>query len=129
MQKINLMDKYPVYTKEIWKSKIKFKNTDEFIKALKEKIEADPIATFIWVFDHFSHTKNIWGEIDSNVIDAKIILYCFWKAITNPQMLAVRPRNLAIVEYEDKFIISFIEAPKEPTNWKIIGWVNDLLNN
>jgi len=27
--------------------------------------------------------------------------------------LAVRPRNIAVVEYDDKFIISFLEAPKE----------------
>jgi hypothetical protein len=47
MQKINLMEKYPVYTKEIKKENTKFKNVDEFIEALKQKVEADEIATYI----------------------------------------------------------------------------------
>jgi cell fate (sporulation/competence/biofilm development) regulator YmcA (YheA/YmcA/DUF963 family) len=47
MEKINLMNKYPVYVKEIKKTQTKFKNIDKFIEALKEKIEEDPIATYI----------------------------------------------------------------------------------
>ena len=47
MKKINLMEKYPVYTKEILKANTKFKNVDEFIEALKQKVEADEIATYI----------------------------------------------------------------------------------
>jgi hypothetical protein len=57
MQKINLMDKYPVYTKEILKTDTKFKNVDEFIEALKKKVEADEVATYIGIFDHYNHTK------------------------------------------------------------------------
>ena len=117
------MEKYPVYTKEILKSQIKFKNTDEFINALKEKIEADPIATFIWVFDHFSHTQKIWGEIMEWMIDGKILLFCFGQSIAKPQAMAVRPRNIAIAEFEDKFVVSFLEAPVEKANTKKINWI------
>jgi hypothetical protein len=47
MKKIILMEKYPVYTKEILKTETKIKNVDEFIEVLKQKIEEDEIATFI----------------------------------------------------------------------------------
>jgi hypothetical protein len=57
MKKISLMDKYPVYTKEILKTDTKFKNVDEFIEALKKKVEADEVATYIGIFDHYNHTK------------------------------------------------------------------------
>jgi hypothetical protein len=57
MKKINLMDKYPVYTKEILKSDTKFNNVDDFISALKDKVEEDEVATYIGIFDHFTHTK------------------------------------------------------------------------
>jgi len=123
MQKINLMDKYPVYTKEILKSKTKFKNVDDFIEALKEKIEQDPIATFIWVFDHFQHTSNIKGEIMEGMISGKILLFCFGQNIPKPQAMAVRPRNIAIAEFNDKFVVSFLEAPVEKANTKKINWI------
>ena len=58
MKKINLMDKYPVYTKEISKTNTKIKNTNEFISILKEKIENDKMVKYIATFDHFEHTQN-----------------------------------------------------------------------
>jgi len=123
MKKIMLMDKYPVYTKEISKDKTKFKNIDEFVEALKEKIEQDPVATFIWVFDHYEHTKKLWGEIPEWMIAGKIILFCFGQNIPAPQALAVRPRNIAIAEFDDKFVVSFLEAPVEKANTKKINWI------
>jgi hypothetical protein len=59
MKKINLMDRYPVYTKEILKSNTKFKNVDDFINALKEKVMNDEVATYIGIFDHYTHTKGL----------------------------------------------------------------------
>ena len=123
MQKISLMDKYPIYTKEILKSKVKFKNIDEFIEALKQKIEQDSIAIYIWVFDHFTHTNKIGWEIIDWMIAGKILLFCFWQNISNPQAMAVRPRNIAIAEFKDKFIVSFLEAPIEKVNTKKINWI------
>ncbi len=127
MQKINLMEKYPVYTKDIKKENIKFKNVDEFIEALKEKIEVDEIATYIWVFDHFEHTKDIDWEIMDGIIAGKILLFCFGKSIPKPQSMGVRPRNIAIAEFEDKFVVSFLEAPKEKANIKMINWIKDFI--
>ncbi len=123
MQKINLMEKYPVYTKEILKTNTKFKNVDEFIKTLKQKVEADPIATYIWIFDHYTHTKSINGEIMDGMIAGKILLFCFGQSLPKPQAMAVRPRNIAIAEFKDKFIVSFLEAPVEKANTKKINWI------
>jgi len=123
MEKIILMEKYPIYTKEILKTETKFKNVDEFVEALKKEIKADPVATYIWVFDHFEHTKELWGEIIDGMIAGKIILFCFGQNIPNPQAMAVRPRNIAIAEFEDKFVVSFLEAPVEKANTKKINWI------
>ena len=117
------MDKYPVYTKEILKANTKFKNVDEFIEALKQKVEADEIATYIWIFNHFSHTTSINGEIMDGMIAGKILLFCFGQNLPKPQAMAVRPRNIAIAEFEDKFVVSFLEAPFEKANTKKIDWI------
>lgn len=127
MEKKVLLEKYNILTKEILKENCKFNNTNEIVKNLEENIKNDPIATHIWTFDHFEHTKNINWEISEDVKDAKIILFCFGKAITNPEILAVRPRNIAIVELNNKFIISFLEAPQAPANEKIWKWINNLV--
>ena len=37
--------------------------------------------------------------------------------------MSVRPRNIAIAEYDDRFIVSFLEAPKEKANDKKINWI------
>jgi len=37
--------------------------------------------------------------------------------------LAVRPRNIAVAEFADKFVVSFLEAPKEKANDKKISWI------
>jgi hypothetical protein len=47
MKKISLMDRYPIYTKEILKSETAMQNTDDFINKIKEKIDNDKIASFI----------------------------------------------------------------------------------
>ena len=129
MKKIILMEKYPVYTKEILKTETKIKNVDEFIEVLKQKIEEDEIATFIWIFDHFEHTKKLWGEIVDGMIAGKIVLFCFGQSIPKPQAMAVRPRNIAIAEFEDKFVVSFLEAPVEKANTKKINWILNYLIN
>ena len=123
MEKIILMDKYPVYKKEILKSETKISNVDEFIEILKQKIEKDEVATFISIFDHYNHTKVLGWKIVDWIIAWKIILFCFGQEIPNPLAMAVRPRNIAIAEYQDKFVISFLEAPKEKVNDKKISWI------
>lgn len=128
MEKIILMDKYPVYKKEILKSETKISNVDEFIEILKQKIEKDEVATFISIFDHYNHTKILGWEIDNKMIAWKILIFCFGQELPNPLTMAVRPRNIAVAEFEDKFVISFLEAPKEKANDKKISWILEYIN-
>lgn len=128
MKKTLLMEKFPILTKEISKTEISIKNVDEFIEKIKLKIEADDAAKFISIFDHFSHTKSLNWPIQEWMIDAKIILFCFWKELPKAEVMAVRPRNIAIAEYSDKFIVSFLEAPSEWSNNKKVKWILDHLN-
>jgi hypothetical protein len=57
------------------------------------------------------------------MISGKILLFCFGQNLPKPQAMAVRPRNIAIAEFEDKFVVSFLEAPMEKANTKKINWI------
>ena len=122
------MDKYPVYSLELQKSNIKQTNIVEIIEYFKAKIQAHPIAKFIAVFDHYSHTKGLNGEINPSIIDAQNLIFCFGPAILNTKILAVRPRSIGIAELEDKFVIEFIEAPKEQMQQTMEEWIKELEN-
>lgn len=127
MKAITLMEKYPVFVLELNKDETEYKDTDAIIAYLKEKIEAHPVATFIAVFDHYSHTKSLQdGKIDQNIIDAKNIVFCFGKELPKAEVLAVRPRSIGVAEFSDKFIISFIEAPNPAANASMEEWVKGL---
>ena len=126
MTQTNLMDKYPVWSKELNKADINFKSVDEIIEALRSKIEAHKIATFIGVFDNYTHTKNIEGKINPDILDAKILLFCFGNGIANTKILAVRPRGFAVCEQKDRFIIDFMDAPKEELTETMKKWVEEL---
>jgi len=128
MKKTIFMDKYPVYSLELSKSKISQTKVSEIAEYFKEKIESHPIAKFIAIFDHYTHTKELNGDIDPNIIDAQNIVFCFGPAIPNTKILAVRPRSIGIAELEDKFVIEFIEAPKEEIHQLMESWAKGLEN-
>lgn len=120
------MDKYPIYSVELTKDEVTVKNSAEIVDILKSKIEAHPIAKFIAVFDHFSHTTDLGGEIMDGLIDAQNVVFCFGQAIPNPKILAVRPRSIGICEFENKFVLNFTEPPKEQLNELMENWVKSL---
>jgi hypothetical protein len=127
MRQINLMEKYPVFVLEVLKSETDFKNADEIAHYLKEKIYAHKIAEFIAVFEHYMHTKNLEeGVIAEGIIDAKNVVFCFGKQLPKPEVLAVRPRSIGICEYEDKFILSFLEAPNAEANDTMKEWIKSV---
>ena len=126
MQKTIFMDKYPVYTLELINEEIKQTNISQIIEYLKEKIETHPVAKFITVFDHYKHTQELNGDIMDGLIDAQNIIFCFGKAIPNTKILAARPRSVAIAQFEDKFIVEFIEAPNEQLHDVMEAWVKEL---
>ncbi len=126
MKKINLLEEYPVYTINIQKNSCKYQNTDEIIAALKTKIDAHKVATFISKFDNYEHTKSLNGKIDEGIMRAKNIMFCFGKAIPKKTILALRPRSIGVVEEQDQFCISYLQAPNEEMNKTIINWIKEL---
>jgi hypothetical protein len=122
MKKTIFMDKYPVYTLELLKSEVKQKNVPEIIEYFKQKIDSHKIAKFIAIFDHYSHTKELGGDIIDEIKDAQNIIFCFGAAIPTTKILAARPRSIGVCELENKFIIEFIEAPKEELHEVMENW-------
>ncbi len=124
MKSMTIKDTYPVQALVLEKSESKFANTDEIVNYIEGKIEAHPVAAYIATFDHYTHTKNLpEHEMDEKVIDVKIVVFCFGKELPIPQIAAVRPRSIAIVEEADKFTITFMDAPNPQAHEAMENWV------
>lgn len=128
MKKTIFKDKYPVYTLELDKNEVDQKSVTEIIQYFKEKIQNHKIAKFIAVFDHYEHTSSLGGEINPQIKDAQNIIFCFGPAIPNTKILAVRPRSIGVCELDDKFVIEFLEAPKEQLHDLMESWAKGLSN-
>jgi hypothetical protein len=125
MERVIFNEKYPIWKEEIIKEKLN-KTLDEIVDYFINRIKENPKVKFIWVFDHYEHTKSIWWEISSDIKWAKIINFCFWKELVNPLWLGVRPRGIWIIELNDKFVITFLEAPSEKWTETMKKWVEEL---
>ena len=129
MKQMILQEKYPVFVLDIFKNETKYKNADEIIKFFKKRIDSHPVCTYIGEFDHFAHTKSINGDINPEIKDCKMVIFCFGNKLPNGKIPAVRPRSIGVTEYEDKFEISFLEAPALIANEVMEGWVKELKEN
>ncbi len=130
MKQSMVMEKYPISEMDIMKSETTFSTVDEVIAYLKEKIDTHPVAAYIATFDHYTHTKNLGeaGEISADILDAKNIICCFGKQLPKPTLLAVRPRAIGVAEMEDKFVVSFIDAPNAQAHEFMVAWVKGIVN-
>jgi hypothetical protein len=129
MTQMNLMEKYPVNVLEIAKDRTTFKSVDEVLAYLKSKIDAHPVATYIAIFNHYSHTQGLEeGTLSSDILDAKNIICCFGKDLSDPLMLSVRPRSFGVVEMSDKFVVSFMDAPNPQAHKAMVSWVESIVN-
>ncbi len=127
MKKEMILEKYPVFVEEIAKDALPYEDVDGVIEYFKSKIEADSIATFIEVFNHYEHTKCLEsGMINPEILDAKNIVFCFGEKLPDPRMLAVRPRSIGVAQMQNKFVVSFLEAPVPHVNDKMQEWVKEL---
>ena len=126
MKKTIFMDKYPVYSLELLKTEVEVKNVPEIAEYFKTKIEAHPIAKFIAIFDHYTHTKSLDGPMLDGLQDAQNIIFCFGPAIPSTKILAARPRSIGVCELEDRFVIDFLEAPKEQLHDLMESWAKAL---
>ena len=130
MKKVMLQEKYSVFTLEINENETTFKNIDGIINYLKDKIKNNKNATFISIFDHYSHTKSLEdGVIADDILDAKNLVFCFGVQLPNPLVLSVRPRSIGIVKMNNKFILSFLEAPMPQANNIMTEWIKSIKNN
>jgi hypothetical protein len=127
MQQSLTREEYSVFSLEIEKSETDHSNADEIIDHFKTCIEADPSAEFIATFDHYSHTRKLPnGQINEEIQDARNVLFCFGFALPAPEVMAVRPRSIGIVELPDRFFITFMEAPMPVANTVMEGWAKSL---
>jgi len=126
VEKTMFMDKYPVYTLKLEKQEIAYKNVSEIVTYFKQKIENHKIAKFIAVFDHYTHTVALNGLILEGLKDAQNVIFCFGAAIPNTKILAARPRSIGICEFDDYFVVEFIEAPKEELHALMETWAKGL---
>jgi hypothetical protein len=126
MKRTLLQEKYPVLVAEIDKKESTCQTVDEVAAYFKAKIADNPKVQFIGVFDHYAHTKNIGGEIASDIRGAVNVIFCFGFALPNPQVLAVRPRSIGVADLGDRFVVSFMEAPMKPANESMEAWVEGL---
>lgn len=129
MKQMILQEKYPVFVLDVFKNETRYKSANEIINFFKQKIDAHPVCKYIGEFDHFSHTKSIDGEINPEIKDCKLVIFCFGNKLPNGKIPAVRPRSIGVTEYDDKFEISFLEAPALIANEVMEGWVKDLKEN
>jgi len=109
-------EKYHIFEIEYNKDELKYKNVDEIIEALKVRVDAHPVISFIAIFDQYNHTSSVDGEINPNIKAAKNIVFCFGKELPTPEVLAVRPRSIGVCEMDNKFVLNFLEAPNDIAN-------------
>jgi len=126
MTRSMLLDTHPMYAMEILKSETDVSNISEIVEYFKVKIQENPEASFITVFDHYAHTKQLNGEIIDTILDAKNLLFCFGHTIKNMEILAFRPKSIAIIETQNSFVLEFLETPRPEVNAWMESWIKGL---
>lgn len=128
MKSILLKEKYPIYTLEIFKNEIKYKDINSIIKFLKNKIEENPVATFIAEFDQLAHSRANNGTAQEGMINAKNIIFCLGIDIPSSKVMAVKPRAIGISEFEEHFELGILEVPNEEGHITLQNWIKDIQN-
>lgn len=127
MQQSLTREEFSLFSLEIEKSETDLKSVTEIIDHFKQLIEADPAAQFIATFDHYSHTAQLpSGQISEEIKAAYNILFCFGFALPAPEVMAVRPRSIGIVELPTHFFITFMEAPMPVANTAMENWAKSI---
>ncbi|MCJ7766027.1 MAG: hypothetical protein MUP09_08825 [Thiovulaceae bacterium] len=130
MKQMQFKNEYPIYTMTLAKNETSLKTVGDMLELLRSKIEMHPISTYIGLFDHYAHTSSLEeGEIESDIFDAKNILFCFGKELLLPEVLALKPRSIGIAERKDDFVLSFLKAPNPAANETMILWCKSLRNH
>lgn len=127
MKQLLLQEKFPIFTYEVGKQETELNNAQDVVNYFRGLIDGHPITRFIGEFDHYSHTLGLeGGEIAEGIQDARNIVFCFGTKLPKPEILAVRPRSIGVVEMENFFVLSFMEAPMEFANDTMKEWVKSV---
>ncbi|MQX35278.1 DUF6858 family protein [Roseospira navarrensis] len=126
MRQYVLQEKYPVYHMELPFAETSMTSVDDIVAYYKSRIDETPSVTFIAEFDHYAHTTGIGGEIAPSIKAAKNVVFCFGVKLPGPAVLAVRPRSIGIAELDDRFEITFMEAPMPVANDAMEAWTRAL---
>lgn len=121
------LQEFPVFSLELAKKESRFSTVDDIADFLADKVKQHPMAVFITVFDHLEHSRSIKeATIDHRLLNAKNVVFCFGLCLHDAKALASRPRSIGVVEYQDRFVISFIEAPMPVVNSAVESWAREL---
>jgi hypothetical protein len=116
-------EKLAICTVEIAKTEARFRTLDEIVDYLRSCIEAEPLARFIGLFDHYAHTRSLPnGSVAEGIHAAKNLVFCFGITLPDPQALALRPRSMGVCELDDRFVLTFAEAPMPVANLAMERW-------
>jgi len=113
VETIMFNEEYPVMKDEWLKSELKDDVTvDDIVKEFVDEINRMWIK-FFDVFDHYKWTTEKFpeGYIYPGIKAAKMIIFCGGQEIVSPYVFGVKPRNVWVVEMEDRFVISFLKIP------------------
>lgn len=122
-------EKYPIYILELDKSETSCASLGEIVDYYRNKIDEHPVAVLIGIFDHYAHTSSLPdNKISEEIRNAGNIVFCFGKEIMTPTALAIRPKSIGVAELDDRFIISFLEAPNPAANEAMETWTLALKN-
>ena len=123
MQRSVSHEKLAICTFELDKSETRFRSVGEIVDYLRTCIEAEPLARFIAVFDHYAHTRSLPnGVIAEGIRAATNLVFCFGITLPDPQALALRPRSIGVCELEDQYVLTFAEAPMPVANLAMERW-------
>lgn len=120
------LGKYPIFSKELSKSQIKYSSAEDILNYFKAQIDANPMVAYIGTFDHYNHTKSIGGQVPADIKDIQNIIFCFGPQVPNVDIVAVRPRSIGVTELENSFVVNFMEAPGAMPNQVMMQWVAGL---
>ncbi len=127
MKQTLLFEKYPLFVVEIGRDETHYDSVDAICAYLRERIEAHRCGHFIAIFDHYAHTCGLPdGHIDSDILAAKNVIFCFGIVLPCPEALAVRPRSIGVAETTRGFLISFMETPMPIANTAMEDWAEGL---
>jgi hypothetical protein len=97
MKQVLLQEKFPIFKLEIDKSETEYQSAQALVDHFKQLIDEHKVTRFIGEFDHYSHTRGLdGGEIADDIIDARNVVFCFGTKLPKAEMLAVRPRSIAM---------------------------------